>query len=262
MEILVQGKVILYYLADATTAPHFYIQKDSGPLQELFLLEGTILNPATGIREVYRSKKYVGLLLLAFADCPDSAIKRKAERIKLHQAPLQQLISDYNNAVVPQQNIVNLRPKKKPTWGFALGTNTAFLNFESEKYFLAQGEYHGNTGVIGGLFLELPLQWLNDKLSLHSRIIYSHKKYKANFTVREESYLNNNYDIYFNMTYIGLNPQLRYHFPSITIKPYIGAGISGNRLVTAKQGYTKTILRNGYEPKNSASRNRLKNSEK
>src|SRR5688572_15155989 len=69
MEVMVKGYGTLYFMKDADSQPHFFLQKGKNAVQELVYVLGVVTDPATGIKRPYQSKLYVGTLKVAFADC-------------------------------------------------------------------------------------------------------------------------------------------------------------------------------------------------
>lgn len=245
MEVLIRGKMNLYYLSDTEGRPHFYIQKDAEGLQELVQLEGYITNPQTGSREFYRSKQYVGILTLAFADCPDPGLKKQVEQTELKLKALQKVATYYNNCSSGKILTTNPKPNQGVKCGLMAGLSRNAMLLRAGNAFLVDQNFNGNSSFIGGGFIAFPLFRQNEKLWLHNTVLLTHKTFASKFSETRPNNYNVNYDFNIDLTYLGINPQLRYTLPLRTVKPYAGAGFSANLLLDYGQRVDIIVYQNG-----------------
>lgn len=249
MNVIVKGKASLYYLVDATSAPHYYLQKNNEALQELVFIDDFITNKQTGNREIYQSRLYIGTLNYTFQNCKNPDLKNKINNTAYKRSALSEVVLEYNKCVAPAEiTKTTKRLKQKTNWGLIAGINRTSLEVNTQLRPLNESKYSKYTGITGGGSMDYFLPILNDKLSLHTSFLYISKKYRGSYDVSEQSYRYNHYDVDFSFSYLGLSPQLRYHFPANTLKPFVGAGLSLNYLLKSKQSSVRTIYQTNYQP--------------
>lgn len=125
LEYLLKGKLNLFYFQDKGLNPHFYVTKDTIPLQELKYNKG--IKEVDGILVFYKQKQYTGVLSYLTSDCPEI----KDEIAKLDepgQAKLIKLAKKYNNLVCPDESCILYDKKipKKIKLGAYIGSQVLF----------------------------------------------------------------------------------------------------------------------------------------
>ncbi|HSI90981.1 MAG TPA: hypothetical protein VK927_07680 [Adhaeribacter sp.] len=255
MEVLVKGRATLYFMTDAASTKHFYIRKEGSEIKELVYLEAFMdsneqnrAKQEFGNRILYRSKRYAGTLTQEMSDCP--ALNAKIENTAFKRSAFIELVTDYNKCAAPDQKILlSKKPKQQLTWGVMAGVNFSKLNMTaSHDHFIGKGSYGYEPTVTAGIFMDVNLPDLNEKLSLHNALLLSKKNHYSLYEVRNHSYSRYVYDAKFELTYIRLASILRYTLPQGRIKPFIGAGISNGLLTEMKEDIEETYFYMNSEP--------------
>src|SRR5687768_10970934 len=258
MQVLVKGTAVLFYIKDATSAPHYFLQKNNEPLTELIYLQATMENPKSGTRYPYKSKNYVGILKNAFQDCP--TLPPRIDKTEFRPTELQNLVHAYNLCVSPTQSIIaNMKPKAKITWGALAGFNTSKLQINVEGGFMSNTHYlHGSnytaSSPTAGIFLDISIPHSNEKLSVNNALYYTSRNYESHytFTNSELEYsspdIDYNYHVIYDFTILRLETALRYNLPAMKFAPYAQFGFSNNLMLSGNEEITLTRVHLDKEP--------------
>jgi hypothetical protein len=233
MQVLVKGKATLYYLRDATSANHYYFQMNDKPVQELVYLQASMVDPK-GNRYWYKSKQFVGILKIAFKDCP--AITEKIERTDFKSSSLQSLFKAYNYCVEPTQKIVTqIKPKPVYTFGAMAGLSFSALNIEMIDHYLGAGNYESAPAFTAGISLDITMPVTNEKLSFHNALFLTTRNYTANYNYQNTDLYNSDYQVFLKFQYVRLETAIRYTAPTKGIKPFAQAGICNNYMLSSEE---------------------------
>lgn len=227
LNVLVKGKVSIYYYRDSFSKDHYYLEKDTTftELQNNRLL---VVDPKSEAKFERYDKKYIGVLNYALSGCESISIPQLYE-VRFNHSDLMRIASKYNECVTPNAASTafpNREEKFKITIGPVLAYTQAALNFNGDSP-LGRAEFQHKSSIGGGVFLNLTLPALNEKLSLQTELLYIPAKFSSPST----NYGNFNYDILFDLAYIKLPLQLRYTYPKGSIRPFINAGLIAGYII-------------------------------
>lgn len=221
LNVLVKGKASIYYYRDSFLADHYYLQKDT-LFVELRNNKSLITDPKTETKFERYDNIYVGVLKYAFSDCQSISVPQLLN-VKLDHSYLIRIANKYNECLTPNiasTTFNNREEKFKITIGPVLALTQTALDFTGDNP-LGRAEFQNKSSIGGGVFLNLTLPALNEKLSLQTELLYI----PANFTSPSTKYGMYDYDLLFDLAYIKLPVQLRYTYPKGFIRPFINAGL-------------------------------------
>lgn len=247
MHLLVKGYASLFYLVDLSGARHFYLQKASGELKELYFLQTSVLDPKTGTKKLQRTNVYANLLANEFSDCPE--ITSRIPKTNLKESELVNLFVAYNQCKSPGQPVFS-RTKKEPvvTFGILAGLSYSSFQPEASGHFLEKGEYKTKAAPIAGIMLDFTIPALNEKLSINNALFYTSRQYNAEIKEVLASNAYNTYKVNYSFDYLRLETALRYTAPIPTYAPFIQAGLANSLMLQGKEEIFKTRHLTDFPP--------------
>ncbi|MFD1188803.1 porin family protein [Pontibacter rugosus] len=221
LNVLVKGKASLYYYRNTFDAEFYFLQKDT-LFEELVdrIIEKT--DPTSGTRYQQKDTKYIGLLRYAFFDCKQISLNQ-LQNIKINHSDLTRIITKYNACVAPEETVktfTNRKDKAIITAGPVIMYATSTLDFTGDAY-ITNADFGRSSNLGGGVFFNLVLPNLNEKLSLQTELLYIPQKFSA-ATSRNRVTVSEYYE--FDLAYLKLPLQLRYTYPKGAVRPYANVG--------------------------------------
>ena len=141
------------------------------------------------------------------------------------------------NRCVNQDKPFYIQPyaKSRFTWGLVAGVNNSNLKLTGYSIWDNPEGFKSTIQPQVGLFGNLSLPRLNEKLSLQGELLVTRNKYSASFTQSGGFGRVNEYDLLFDLTYLKFPLQLRYTFPVGRNRPFINAGVMNGYAIAVKQ---------------------------
>ncbi len=245
VKILVKGTASLFVYQNFGKTDQYFLQKGlTFKLLEEIVRQETRPN---GTKIKVREKPYEKVLAENFQDCP--ALAKDISETSLKNSSLMELFVKYNNCNPPPSlSFVHKPVKNKFTWGVVAGANASTLTIAGDTYLQIPKNYPGGITPHGGLFMNLILPRLNEKLSLLVEGIITQNKYQAEFVEKGNFGRENNYKVNFDLTYINFPVQFRYTYPKGDFRPFINAGVVNAFCLKCEQEASKYSIFNnsGY----------------
>jgi len=226
LRVLASGPASLYYFRDENGYDHFFIEKDSLPIDELKKTH-SVMNGSDGRQYSVKENRYMLSLNYYFSDCPD--VVSRIQGVSFTISGFQKIFERYNLCKDPLHKV----PKKKETytkvaWGAFGGLTLTHLNVSSDIYpDLNDADFPLSTDLTGGLFLDLVFarnlhrtRWSNE---------ISYKKYSTEATYDNYMYAAKTYDevLSVSASYLRFSTMLDYDLTiSKAARPYLKLGIS------------------------------------
>lgn len=218
LEFLVDGIADLYYLLDESNS-HYYIEKSDGKIFELNNEEITV--DKDGKTYIAENKAYIGLLKIAFADCPQ--LFKQINQTKLDTKPLIEVTKNYHNFVCTDQKCVIYEKQIAPvkfTFAPIISMNGSFLVFHNSYFFEAM-EFQISSYPSFGIQLNASLPRANEKISFQSSLEINKSNFYGKSGYTEYTYLN---ELNVKMLMLNGKAGIKYTYPKGKIRPTFLAG--------------------------------------
>lgn len=219
MEYLVNGISSLYYYPNNTN-PNYYLENKDGQLYQL----------TSELRQVHEnghdyfieSKTYIGMLRIAFADCPQ--IYPLINTVKLEDKSLIAITKKYHDYVCDGEKCIIYEkqlPVVKFTFGAFIGMEVSTIKFYKSPTY-ENVHFNSDSYPTIGLLTKASLPRISDKLSFQASGEYS----KASFYgtgIRPGNGASERVSIHLSM--VKVKTSLKYTWPKGTIRPTLLAGL-------------------------------------
>lgn len=228
LEILVDGISNLYFMRTLENEMYF-IEKLDGSIYKLKKDISTSVSP-NGRTVIKEYKRYVGLLKLAFADCPEiqplinSAVLSHQSLINLSEK-YHDYMCDDEKCIVYEKKLPAVKFQISPIIGYGITT----MNISDGFY--SKFEYDSSSSPTFGVHLNTTLPRTNDKISFEAEVVFKSESFYGIY--------NQYYELYVNSNKIQPSVGIKYNFPKGKIRPTIAAGGFGAYLLNTN---TKTIV--------------------
>jgi outer membrane protein with beta-barrel domain len=214
LNVLISGKISLYYYKDFNGKEHFFCQKNKDTTVEL-VLQRYIMQEQAGLIQ-HNVDRYKYILSYYMNDCESA--KDDIKNLNLNESSLISIVSKYNrcfnsdfNTYIKQQEPSGVK------FGIVGGISNTNLSFsgKADLYGLNEAKLNSYTMINAGLFLSIPVSrkfhrhLINFELLLKPINISS--AVNANNTTNAVN-VNTNTTFNFNLLYLKLNSQYRYVF--------------------------------------------------
>lgn len=234
LEVEVKGQVNLYYLVDATSKQHFFIEKAGSDLAEE-LLNVKYLVYQDGVKTTSFTQQYKSQLRNYMGDC--QAVQGQILQTKYNLTSLRALTTKYNGCNEQRAATLAVQPDNNKTsvaFGVLAGVHRTRMVFKSDNpahRSLTNGFYENNINGTGGISVNVIFPRGRQRLSLYGELLYLHYNLSkvveqtratgAGTSYRKEA-------SGFDVSYGRVNLLLRYHWATGTwIRPYLQSGVSG-----------------------------------
>jgi hypothetical protein len=219
-EVLLEGEVSLYYYWKNSDVK-YYIEKNSGlvhPLPiEIITLKNKSIDPDYTQRSYsFEIVAYKDTLESIFKDC--SALIPKIEEVDYTTADFMEITKEYLNCNDGRSDRIGYEKKLErvePSFGVFSGvqlSKVAFLESDINSNF--------SSSVPFGLFYNVPIPWLNDRISFQVELYANRLNYNTGF--------NNIPSIYESITIsndlVALPLMIKYSLPLGRLSPTVGIG--------------------------------------
>jgi hypothetical protein len=220
LEFLVDGKANLYFSRDEDNTPHFFIEKSNGDFFELTNAEELIKQ--SGRTYTHEKKEYIGILKIAFSDCPQlfPLINQASLEIK----PLINLTKKYHDYVCDSiQCIIYEKQVSKVKFSFApfVSMNASALAFQNPGYEYEDVSFKTAVYPSLGIKMNTSLPRANEKISFQA----SEEVSKSNLYATGYYAGNTKYEkVSFHPVTLKTRAGFRYTFPKGKIRPTFTMG--------------------------------------
>ena len=220
LEFLVNGIADLYFLRDDDSTGHFFIEKSNGQIFELTNAEELIKE--NGKTYTHEKKEYVGLLKIAFSDCPQ--IYPLINQTILDTKPLIKLTKKYHNFVCDNEKCIVYEKQMnrfKPKIAAFASMNAAFLNLANAGYEYENISFQTAAYPSIGIHMKTNLPGASEKMNF----LLSAEVGKVTFN-GSGTYSGNTYLEKVNIQPIAVKEKalFKYTFPNGKIRPTVGVG--------------------------------------
>ena len=216
LEFLVDGIANLYYSGDGSNA-HYYIEKEDGRIYELTNEKKSIR--VEGKEYIGESKRYIGLLTFAFADC--QRVFPLINRAKLNDKSLIEITKKYHDYVCNGEKCV-IYEKQLPTVRIRIAPyismNQSFLRIGNNPlYELVKFKASGYSSF--GLLLNTSLPKASEKLSFRLS-----GEYGKSYTYGSGTYGSKFEEVQLHVSMLTLKGGLKYTYPVGKLRPTLVLG--------------------------------------
>jgi hypothetical protein len=228
VKLLEAGRANLYVYQDKEDESHFYLAIGTDTLQELrkFRTKKIVDN------QEYEEEQspFRTVLAQAFRDCP--SVQHLLPQLPLAQSDLMKLLVRYNACVggpatarvqVPQQH-------SRLRVGIAGGLDATKVNFSRVLDRVRDGSFTA-TSPMAGFFVDLVSPAFNRNLAFRLDVLYEKQHYADSYVARNVSTVEERAQALFDVSYLKLPLQVRYHFNTGRFRPFLQAGASLNFLL-------------------------------
>lgn len=213
LQLLVKGRVSLYYLNDESSRPHFIVEKDK-VTKELKMERKRVSYPKQGVVNL---EYYKAQLSAYFADCTSGEFP--VSKAKYTEASLTSLIVKYNQCFPADDIYVKATEKTKADISVIAGANYSKLNVAGDAYALTGKNHKGDITPFAGISFDLIFPKNRKSWSLNNDLIYRYYSIEGVFEANQ----------------IKLLTTLRYRFPSTTSSRFFLGGGFTNALALSAQ---------------------------
>lgn len=220
-EVIVRGKVSLFRIRD-----DFYVSKDTSALYKL--VNDRQVSQVGGKRVMVESNRFIGVLNFLMSDC--DRVKSGVRNAKLYERSLTELTERYNHCrdekpVTYKSNLPFVDISVGLTAGGSV-TDLGFRNSPSPDSPFA-GEFKPSVSSIAGAFVDLSSPRVNQRLSFHAGVLYSHSTYHSFHSYRQLYYTDRHY-VTLDVKRLQVPFGIRYTFADRKYTPYVSAGLIGS----------------------------------
>lgn len=224
MEVLLSGKISLFYCRVSQKDYNFYIETRNGDMLRLYEKENLVSSKEGG-QAILRMKYYVGALGYAMSDAP--VLYRLIERVSLQQRDLVKLLEKYHNTVCDEMDCITYI-KTFPTLKIRIAPfvswQTEWLNINGPNDYSSL-EYKAAYYPSAGLSLVASMPGSSERFSFRTDISLG-SRYFYGFGV-EEAYLETLYrEAHLKHIVLTGDMKVNYTAPQGRIRPSYSGGIS------------------------------------
>ena len=227
LEYLINGIVDVYYYRD-NYGEHYLIDNGTGELYELKNEKKQVV--IDGKTYVEEKEEYKGVLRAVFRESP--VVVNEVSGINLGHKSLIKITEDYHNAVCSDGECIIYEkklPKIRQTYGVVIGVNgisfSEMVEFAAEHYYLGNNGFKFRFYPSIGLFYELNMPFINERLYFQYEGTYSRMNMQMsttyNSSISYRSYIN---DISYTQNGINNLFSVKYKFPKGKVRPTVQVG--------------------------------------
>jgi hypothetical protein len=251
LQILVSGKMSLYYLRDINGKDHFYVEKSGMKPIELLVKKTLGVNDVSGNFTTYIStvNVYKGQLKSLMEDCP--SIVERSMQIDYNEHDLVKIISQYNEKFGSPENlsVVKSSSKMKFKFGVLAGIDMISIKFAGqETQGLTKADFPYTLSFIAGGVFQMILPKNLSRVSINNELIVKPYYLKSDEVIINSVLLpNSHYEQFYsiNAIYLKLNTLVRYTFSNWKVQPFLNAGISNGYAVKMETNNHEKVVKKG-----------------
>lgn len=232
LQVLVKGPASLYAHRDTTSRDRFYLTMGDSlqEMKENFRYEKDKQGRLIKFSDLHYRKK----LAANFRAC--STLFSQIQQTRLKGSALINTVAAYNRCVNQDEPFyVQPLARSRFTGGVVAGLNYAALKLTGFSYWNNPEGFTSSTQPQAGVYGNLTLPRVNEKLSLQGELLVTKNKFTANFTQAGNFGRVNHYDLLFDLTYVKAPVQVRYTFPVGRNRPFLNVGVMNGYAVGVKQ---------------------------
>lgn len=218
LEYMVDGISDLYFYSDGQFF-HYYIEKKEGQLYELTNEKQNY--ELNGSHYITNSNKYIGVLKLAFADCPE--LMPKINAASLDDKSLVALTKEYHAYVCEDEKCISYEkslPSIKVTVGAFVSMNSSFMKFgNTSRYETVDFKMTGFPTI--GLLLNTSIPRASEKLSIQISGEYG-KAYFYGTGIKPDNQAFE--EVYLHLSVLKIKAGIKYTYPKGTFRPTVLVG--------------------------------------
>lgn len=251
LEVVVKGQVNLYYLVDATSKQHFFVEKAGSDLAEE-LLDVKYLVYQDGVKTTSSTQQYKSQLRNYMADC--QSVQGQILQTQFDLKSLRALTTEYHRCNGQRAATLVVQPDNNKTsvvFGVLAGVHRTRMVFKSDLptygslRSFTNDPYENNINGTGGISVNVIFPRGRQRLSLYGELLYLHynlSKVVEQTRVAGTGTIYRKEDSGFDVSYGRVNLLLRYQWTAGTrIRPYLQSGLSGARSLRNSNYYQLTI---------------------
>jgi hypothetical protein len=252
LQTMIQGTKSLYYYIEKNIKAQFYIKQDTAyelllykKYREQQVIRGTSLALDEGFlmkqkyeNAVIEKKPFLNQLAIYLQDCPD--IQSTFNTTAYTKESLEKLFHNYYECINSKMAFQKKTEMTLIETGVLSGLSVTTVTFSGDyNKHLVNADIEPSVNYSGGLFISFIFPRNFRRWSFNSELLYA--AYKINPTYTE--YINENeYTIHtstINLSYVKINPMIRYSYPVGNSFLFLNAGISLGFTVSKTNYYKK-----------------------
>jgi hypothetical protein len=229
VKLLVTGRANLYAYQDREDEVHFYLAMGTDSLQELrkFRVQKIVDN-----QEYFEEQTpFRSVLAKAFSDCP--AVQYLLPQLPLASSDLTKLVTRYNACLggPPTTQTMVPRQHSRLSVGIAGGVDATKVDFSQVLTRVRDGSFTG-TSPVAGFFVDFVSPAFNRNMAFRLDMLYEKMHYADAYVARNVSTVEERAQTSFDVSYLKLPLQVRYHFNTGRFRPFLQAGGSMSFLLS------------------------------
>ncbi len=236
----VSGEVSLFIFIDSKQKKHFFVKKDT-LFKELYVKKKFATKTVNNkkVTGLVTQKKYIGILITFFNDCPE--VKNKLIHTELRESDLIKITNQYNKCKNPenyQENRVLNNKKiifKKSVFAGGISNQYKITGIEHDWAFRTQ--YNTPLTYTFGANFDFTFPELSYKLSIGTGISYYYTPYTFQYDTIIST-VNYHYEGDMSTQYLKIPVLIKYTFNKNKLQPYFFAGLFFNIILDSKNTLT------------------------
>lgn len=228
VKLLVIGRANLYTYQDREDVSRYYLAMGTDTLQTLrsFRVQKIINN-----EEYFEEQSpFRTVLAKALSACP--SVQYLIPQLALAEKDLTKLVTRYNECLDgPTAQVKLPRQRARLSVGIAGGLDATKVNFSSTISRVRDGSFTA-TSPVAGLFFNLVSPSFNRNVALRLDVLYEKMHYADTYVARNVSTVEERSQASFEVSYLRLPLQVRYHFNTGRFRPFLQAGGSMSFLLS------------------------------
>ncbi len=233
MEVLLNGRIDLFYYRSADNDSHYFVETVKGELLSLFEKQRMVSDPEIG-RGILRIKYYVGTLRYAMSDAPGLAAD--IEKVALNQKELVRLIQQYHEFLCSEEQCVTFIksfPAIRLRFAPSVSWQADFLKIKGQTMF-AGLDYSASFYPSAGFRLEISNPGINERVSV-STDISAGRRYFYGFGIDEYNTTKNYLEAHLHHIVLKGDIRMTYAWPSGRFRPLFSGGFSIQKNISSDQ---------------------------
>ncbi len=228
LEFLVNGISDLYYYTDGVDF-FYFIEKSDGQLLELIGEQKR--TTANGVDYTSKTKKYIGLLKYAFADCQQ--LFPLINNARLEDKSLIDITKKYHEYVCKDETCVIYEkqiPAIKVRFAPFISMNSSFLRFYRDDIY-SNLEFDPSTYPMVGFLMNTSLPKANEKISFQISAEAGKGYFYGTGTRVSGDYFD---EVHIHSTLLKLKAGFKYTYPTGKIRPTLMVGMNAKRYLKSE----------------------------
>ena len=227
VQVLVAGSASLYTHQDRHDQTRYYVAVKPDSLQELRQLR--VQNTTEGQVLYEEQSPFRAVLAQALRAC--LAVQPLLPQLPFTKASLTHVVRRYNECLggpAPAAPLAGLREQSRLRVGLVAGVERSSVKLTNSR--LADGNFVAASPLLGA-YVAFASPLLHRRLALRLDVLYQQARYADAYVARYVSTVEEREQARFEVRYLQLPLQVRYHFTSNKVRPFALAGVSFNYLL-------------------------------